>query len=70
MGNREDLLGAAVRCIQEKGYAKTTLRDIAGVAGVSMAAVGAGGWRPWPPEHPRRPSPSRGPAPSARSSWR
>ncbi|MEV3922654.1 TetR/AcrR family transcriptional regulator [Actinomadura coerulea] len=40
MGNREDLLEAAVRCIQEKGYAKTTLRDIAGVAGVSMAAVG------------------------------
>lgn len=40
MGNREDLLDAAVRCLQDRGYAKTTLRDIAGAAGVSMAAVG------------------------------
>ncbi|WP_449064855.1 TetR/AcrR family transcriptional regulator [Planomonospora algeriensis] len=40
MGNREDLLDGAVRCLYEKGYARTTLRDIAGAAGVSMAAVG------------------------------
>jgi AcrR family transcriptional regulator len=40
MGNREDLLDGAVRCLHEKGYAKTTLRDIAAAAGVSMAAVG------------------------------
>lgn len=40
MGNREDLLDGAVRCLYEKGYAKTTLRDIASAAGVSMAAVG------------------------------
>ncbi|GIH75738.1 TetR/AcrR family transcriptional regulator [Planobispora longispora] len=40
MGNREDLLDGAIRCLHEKGYARTTLRDIAGAAGVSMAAVG------------------------------
>ncbi|GGS81525.1 TetR family transcriptional regulator [Planobispora rosea] len=40
MGNREDLLDGAIRCLYEKGYARTTLRDIAGAAGVSMAAVG------------------------------
>ncbi|MBB5962342.1 TetR/AcrR family transcriptional regulator [Planomonospora venezuelensis] len=40
MGNREDLLDGATRCLYDKGYARTTLRDIAGAAGVSMAAVG------------------------------
>ncbi|WP_030174843.1 TetR/AcrR family transcriptional regulator [Spirillospora albida] len=40
MGNREDLLNGALRCLYEKGYARTTLRDIAAAAGVSMAAVG------------------------------
>jgi AcrR family transcriptional regulator len=40
MGNREDLLDAAKRCLYEKGYAKTSIRDIATAAGVSMAAVG------------------------------
>jgi AcrR family transcriptional regulator len=40
MGNREDLLAGAKRCLLEKGYARTTVRDIAGAAGVSMAAIG------------------------------
>jgi AcrR family transcriptional regulator len=40
MGNREDLLEGAKRCLLEKGYARTTVRDIAGAAGVSMAAIG------------------------------
>ena len=40
MGNREDLLDGARRCIIEKGYARTTARDIAGAAGVSLAAIG------------------------------
>ena len=40
MGNREDLLESARRCIVEKGYARTTARDIAGGAGVSLAAIG------------------------------
>jgi AcrR family transcriptional regulator len=40
MGNREDLLEGAKRCLKEKGYARTTVRDIASAAGVSMAAIG------------------------------
>ncbi|WP_406067523.1 TetR/AcrR family transcriptional regulator [Micromonospora sp. NBC_01638] len=40
MGNREDLLVAAKRCLYEKGYARTTARDIATAAGVSLAAIG------------------------------
>jgi AcrR family transcriptional regulator len=40
MGNREDLLEAAKRCLYEKGYARTTARDIAAASGVSLAAIG------------------------------
>ncbi|MFI5780074.1 TetR/AcrR family transcriptional regulator [Nocardia sp. NPDC051570] len=40
MGNREDLLSGARRCLLDKGYARTTVRDIATAAGVSMAAIG------------------------------
>lgn len=40
MGNREDLLEAAKRCLLEKGYERTTVRDIASAAKVSMAAIG------------------------------
>ncbi|MGO4460703.1 TetR/AcrR family transcriptional regulator [Streptomyces sp. M-16] len=40
MGNREDLLAGARRCLEEKGYARTTVRDIASAARVSMAAIG------------------------------
>ncbi|MFF4343226.1 TetR/AcrR family transcriptional regulator [Kitasatospora sp. NPDC001540] len=40
MGNREDLLASAFRCLQEKGYGRTTARDIASGAGVSLAAIG------------------------------
>jgi AcrR family transcriptional regulator len=40
MGNREALLQAAKRCLMEKGYSKTTARDIADSAGVSLAAIG------------------------------
>jgi AcrR family transcriptional regulator len=40
MGNREDLLEGARRCLYEKGYANTTARDIATAAGVSLAAIG------------------------------
>ena len=29
MGNREDLLAGAKKCLYEKGYARTTARDIA-----------------------------------------
>ncbi|MDP9846361.1 TetR/AcrR family transcriptional regulator [Streptosporangium lutulentum] len=40
MGNREDLLAGAKRCLYEKGYARTTARDIATASGVSLAAIG------------------------------
>ncbi|WP_067822468.1 TetR/AcrR family transcriptional regulator [Nocardia inohanensis] len=40
MGNREDLLAGARQCLFEKGYARTTVRDIATASGVSMAAIG------------------------------
>ncbi|MFC4080444.1 TetR/AcrR family transcriptional regulator [Amycolatopsis samaneae] len=40
MGNREDLLAGARRCLESKGYARTTARDIATEAGTSLAAIG------------------------------
>ena len=40
MGNREDLLAGARRCLYEKGYASTTARDIATASGTSLAAIG------------------------------
>ncbi|MER8187031.1 TetR/AcrR family transcriptional regulator [Kitasatospora sp. NPDC094015] len=40
MGNREDLLIGAKRCLLDKGYGRTTARDIATAAGVSLAAIG------------------------------
>ena len=40
MGNREDLLAGARHCLYEKGYARTTARDIAAASGVSLAAIG------------------------------
>ncbi|MFG1998221.1 TetR/AcrR family transcriptional regulator [Spirillospora sp. NPDC048911] len=40
MGNREDLLEGAKRCLLEKGYTRTTARDVATAAGVSLAAIG------------------------------
>ncbi|MBP2706377.1 TetR/AcrR family transcriptional regulator [Microbispora sp. RL4-1S] len=40
MGNREDLLAGARRCLLEKGYSGTTARDIATAAGTSLASIG------------------------------
>ncbi|GAA2797901.1 TetR/AcrR family transcriptional regulator [Saccharopolyspora taberi] len=40
MGNREDLLDAAMQCLRTKGYARTTARDITEIAGTSLAAIG------------------------------
>jgi AcrR family transcriptional regulator len=38
--NRAALLEAGIACLQEKGYADTKARDIAGRAGVSLGAIG------------------------------
>jgi AcrR family transcriptional regulator len=40
MGNREALIEGAKTCLMEKGYHRTTARDIATAAGVSLAAIG------------------------------
>ncbi|MFB6946944.1 MULTISPECIES: TetR/AcrR family transcriptional regulator [unclassified Streptomyces] len=40
MGNREALLVGAKACLREKGYDRSSVRDIATAAGVSMAAIG------------------------------
>jgi AcrR family transcriptional regulator len=40
MGNREALLAGAKACLRQKGYDRTSVRDIATEAGVSMAAIG------------------------------
>jgi AcrR family transcriptional regulator len=40
MGNREALIEGAKLCLRDKGYTRTTARDIASAAGVSLAAIG------------------------------
>src|SRR5690349_18084247 len=40
MGNREDLLAGALECLKTKGWARTTVREIAAAAGVNHAAIG------------------------------
>ncbi|GAA1904804.1 TetR/AcrR family transcriptional regulator [Streptantibioticus ferralitis] len=40
MGHREDLLEGAKRCLREKGYARTTARDIVAASGTNLASIG------------------------------
>jgi AcrR family transcriptional regulator len=40
MGHREDLLEGAKRCLYEKGYARTTARDIVKASGTNLASIG------------------------------
>jgi AcrR family transcriptional regulator len=40
VGNKEKLLAGARACLYDKGYARTTARDVAAAAGVSLAAIG------------------------------
>ena len=40
MGHREDLLAGAKRCLYEKGYARTTARDIVAASGTNLASIG------------------------------
>ncbi|MFF5262501.1 TetR/AcrR family transcriptional regulator [Actinomadura viridis] len=39
MGQRERLMAAAKRCLEEKGYARTTSRDLASAAGANVASI-------------------------------
>ncbi|MFI6983912.1 TetR/AcrR family transcriptional regulator [Embleya sp. NPDC050154] len=40
MGHREDLLAGAKRCLYEKGYMRTTARDIVAVSGTNLGSIG------------------------------
>ncbi|MGO1050019.1 TetR/AcrR family transcriptional regulator [Crossiella sp. CA198] len=40
MGHREDLLAGAKRCLLERGYARTTARDIVAASGTNLASIG------------------------------
>lgn len=38
--NRDALLAAAVRCLRERGYARTSVRDLVTASGTNLGAVG------------------------------
>ncbi|MGW4948308.1 TetR/AcrR family transcriptional regulator [Actinoplanes sp. NPDC004185] len=40
MGHRADLLAGAKRCLFEKGYARTTARDIVAASGTNLGSIG------------------------------
>lgn len=40
MGHRELLLSAARRCLEERGYARTTARDLVAASGTNLASIG------------------------------
>lgn len=39
-GHRERLLAAAIACLQDKGYARTTARDLVAASGTNLASIG------------------------------
>ncbi|WP_411101739.1 TetR/AcrR family transcriptional regulator [Streptomyces sp. cmx-4-9] len=40
MGHREDLLEGAKTCLLEKGFARTTARDVVSASGTNLASIG------------------------------
>jgi AcrR family transcriptional regulator len=40
MGHRDALLQGAIQCLQEKGYARTTARDLVAASGANLASIG------------------------------
>lgn len=40
MGHREDLLAGAKECLHDKGYGRTTARDIVAASGTNLASIG------------------------------
>ena len=40
MGHREDLLAGAKRCLYDKGFARTTARDIVAASGTNLGSIG------------------------------
>ena len=39
-GHRERLLDGAMRCLRERGYARTTARDLVAASGTNLASIG------------------------------
>lgn len=39
-GHRQALLEGAIKCIHEKGYARTTARDLVAASGTNLASIG------------------------------
>jgi AcrR family transcriptional regulator len=39
-GHRDALLEGAIRCIHEKGYARTTARDVVAASGTNLGSIG------------------------------
>ena len=40
MGNKDNLLAGAKKCLIERGYGRTTARDIVAVSGANLASIG------------------------------
>src|SRR5437867_10075005 len=40
ISHREQLIDGAIKCLQSKGYARTTARDIAAASGANLASIG------------------------------
>jgi len=40
MGHREDLLDGAAACLYQKGFGRTTARDVVAVSGTNLASIG------------------------------
>ncbi|EFL17817.1 TetR/AcrR family transcriptional regulator [Streptomyces sp. C] len=40
MGHKEDLLEGAKKCLVEKGFVRTTARDVVGASGTNLASIG------------------------------
>jgi AcrR family transcriptional regulator len=40
MGHREDLLDGAATCLYEKGFGRTTARDVVAASGTNLASIG------------------------------
>jgi AcrR family transcriptional regulator len=40
MGHREDLLAGAKRCLFDKGFARTTARDVVAASGTNLGSIG------------------------------
>ena len=40
MGHREELLDGAAQCLYDKGFGRTTARDVVGASGTNLASIG------------------------------